>query len=273
MNNHFLNKKNIMTIWEVINEEEMFKILSDEIKENIYNLFTMDIYNFYDIEVNRCSNLMEINKKYILLILNYIKNTYYQKSLNKTVNKIKIHKEELTKEELTKELITYEDIQNERISQFEKDLLKKQQDFDNFINIKPEIIPNFEEKNLDKPISEMSLMIKEITSKRNYDIEKINSSLNFDINNTNNWLKPQETSIKMEKNNSNENLLKKNVTWGESSEIKSISENSNLFINNLEDTSLILKENTEDKFCLIENEVKEISLKLNKVIEHLKINI
>ena len=87
---------------------------------------------------------MDINKKYILLILNYVntnypaKNNHYEKpninqninqsinqninqSINQSINQNTINKIQIYEEVPQKELITYEEIQNDRKSQFDKD--------------------------------------------------------------------------------------------------------------------------------------------------------
>ena len=105
-------------------------------------------------------------------------------------------------------------------------------------------VPEFSDKFKDTPISEMDIMIKEITAKRNYDVEQINKSNKGTIANADTWLKPQETSVKSEKivaniksNNQpssqeNNERLKyfnledntlqkgKNVSWGKNEEFK-----------------------------------------------------
>ena len=62
-------------------------------------------------------------------------------------------------------------------------------------------VPNFSDNEKDLPIGEMEKLIKEITDKRNYDVEVINRNIshNNSDNNADKWLKPQETSIKSEK--------------------------------------------------------------------------
>ena len=62
--------------------------------------------------------------------------------------------------------------------------------------------PYFADKYSDSPISEMDIMIKEMTAKRNYDVEQINRNYQTNINQADNWLKSQETSVKAEKLNS-----------------------------------------------------------------------
>jgi hypothetical protein len=100
--------------------------------------------------------------------------------------------------------------------------------------------PDFTDKLEDKPIEGMDRLIKEMTAKRNYEVEQINRNYTSDVNQTSNWLKPQETSVKTDKFpapdttstasrfkflNTDEQLGsggdqgKKNVTWGANNEI------------------------------------------------------
>ena len=172
--------------------------------------------------------------------INHIKNNFQKKPHNK----IKI-----LEEEPVKEVITYEEIHNERKSQFEKDLAKRQEEFTNAITLKVPEVPEFADKHVETPISEMDKIIKEMTAQRNYEVEQINRSYQTDINNSSNWLTPQETSIKAEKgshqNGKDKNIeeksqnqnyskskylhtfnevvespSKKNVSWGENREIE-----------------------------------------------------
>jgi hypothetical protein len=191
--NPFLKKQNIETLWDVISEEEIFKFLSRDIQAKISDMFLSNIKGFFEVERNKTNNLVDINKKYILLILNYIKNTFPQN----LPNKIKIFNEE----PVSKELITYEEIQNEKKSQFEKELSKVQEEFTNSMSLPVPEKPDFADKYSDSPINEMDKMIKEITAKRNYDVEQINRNYQTNINQADNWLKSQETSVKSEKLN------------------------------------------------------------------------
>jgi hypothetical protein len=219
----FLKKENVETLWDVIIDENIFKFLSKDNQIKVYNIFIENIKGFFENDRKTASNLIDMNKKYILLILNYIKTSYS----NQIPNKIKIYEEPAPKE-----LITYEEIQNDKKSQFEKDLMKRQEDFTSAMTLAIPEVPEFTDKFTDSPISEMDKMIKEITARRNYDVELINRSFQNQViseGQTDEWLKPQETSIKNEKLNkntiNNTNRLnnleekEKNVTWGENQEI------------------------------------------------------
>jgi len=302
----FLKKSNITMLWDVINDEEIFKYLPRDSQSKVSQLFLSNLNGFFEVEKKNTNNLIEINKKYIILILNYIKKNLTQQQPH---NKIKIFNEAPSKE-----IITYEEIQNERQTQFEKDFSKRQEEFTNAMTLKVPQVPEFADKHKDVPISEMDKIIKEMTVKRNYEVEQINRTFQSDINSTNNWLKSQETSIKTEKlteqNNSefnqnqnyskskyintlNETMLtspKKNVTWGEDSEMNSfISEDDNVLESNIfqklkkvdasDNISLIINDNTtedgnkvvnrninDDKILQLENQIKMLNDKMDKLI-------
>ena len=300
--NFFLNKENIETLWDVVSDEEIFKFLTRDVQTKIASLFSKNIKGFYEIESKNSNNLIELNKKYILLILSHIKKNYPHQP-----NKIKIYDEVFPTQN-----ITAEEIQNERKSQFERDLQKRQEEFENSINIKAPPVPEFADKYEDAPISEMDKIIKEMTAKRNYDVEQINRSYNSDINQANNWLKAQETSLKNEKltpqkvneetsqnysrfkflnnideqntENSETNKIispKKNVTWEDNNEIIDV-EVQNLFTklkkkdkqdNTENNITLNFQENTnEDRITNLEKEIKSINNKIDIIINILKEN-
>lgn len=224
----FLHQDNISTLWEVISDEEIFKFLPKDSQSKISQVFLNNIRGFFETEKAKTTNLVDMNKKYIMLILSHIK----QHFVPQMPNKIKI-----SDEPTTKELITYEEIQTDRQSQFEKDLSRRQDEFTRTMTLAAPQAPDFTDKLEDKPIEGMDRLIKEMTAKRNYEVEQINRNYTSDVNQTSNWLKPQETSVKTDKFpapdttsrfkflNTDEQLSsggdqgKKNVTWGANNEI------------------------------------------------------
>jgi hypothetical protein len=188
---NFLTKQNISMIWDVISDEDIFKFLSRDVQLKISEVFTNNLKGFYDNEILKTNTLIELNKKYILLMLTFIKNNYPQKP-----SKITILEEVSPTNQ--KNLITYEEIQNDRKSQFDKDLSRHQEEFTNAMTLKVPPVPDFNDKLEEKPITEMEKIIKEMTAQRNYEVEQINRGFNSQTQDDN-WLKPQETSIKNEK--------------------------------------------------------------------------
>jgi hypothetical protein len=198
--NNFLEKENLELLWEVLIDEPLIKQLCDsEVKiKTILHIFQSNLRDFFMTEQNNCNTLIEMNKKYILLIINFVikinnQNNIQGSSTTNQYKKIKIHKDEPIKQP-----ITFEDIQNDRITLFEKELNKKQEEFTNAMSLPVPPVPNFSD-NLDQPMTEIELEIKRIQEQRNYDIEMINNSNKNNITDDNNWLKPKETSIKNEK--------------------------------------------------------------------------
>jgi hypothetical protein len=177
---------------------------------------------------------------------------------------------------------------NTKKSQFEKDLVKRQEEFTNSITLQVPKVPEFSDNYRDTPIKDMDKIIKEMTSKRNYEVEQINrNNSNNNNNNSENdsWLKPQETSIKKDKFITE--MPKKNVTWGENvmiakneiEIIQSDSEEDNIFkklkkvntqshnVETLNNIKLTINEpSTEDKIKDLQNEVKLLNTKLDKIM-------
>jgi hypothetical protein len=293
----FLQKDNINTLWDVITDEDIFKFLSRDIQNKISETFLENLKGFFHVESKKTNNLIDMNKKYILLILNFIKTNFPQK----LPNKIKIFDDIPVKE-----LITYEEIQNEKISQFDKDLTRRKEEFSNSMTLAVPEVPSFADNFTDEPISEMDKIIKEMTLKRNYDVEQINNNYKKDDS----WLKPQETSIKNEKftnklNNSenvasgnrvnnynnkfkylnfenssdnNSDNKSKNVTWGDNKEIDSndfnnqenIEENIFRKLKRIEqpNTTLTFNEKSvEERLTKIENTLESFNSKIDSILE------
>ena len=124
-------------------------------------------------------------------------------------------------------MYTFEEIQDERKTQFDDDLKKRQEEFTNSMSLQIPEIPDFEDKYHKDliPAEEMGSLIQEMIKKRNYDVNQISNTYKNDLNND--WLQSQETSIQNDKFNTNnskfkekekdkekeDTKLKKNVTW------------------------------------------------------------
>jgi hypothetical protein len=300
---NFLKKENVDTLWDVIIDEDIFKFLSKDIQEKVFQVFLDNIKGFFSAEKTNTTHLIDMNKKYILLILTYIRKNYP----NQIHNKIKIYDEQPVKES-----ITYEEIQNDKKSQFEKDLQKRQEDFTNAMALPIPEVPEFSDNFKETPISEMDKMIKEMTAKRNYDVEQINKAYQSTIENADTWLKPQETSVKGEKlvpNTKTNNLIasqenngklkylnlddntliqkNRNVTWGQNEEFDiptledDFDSDNNIFKklkkvpSNLENITLTMNESTstlqvEERLLQIEKRLESYDNKMDKILELLQ---
>jgi len=190
----FLTDENKQMLWDIITDEDVFKNLSKDVDvvQYLEETFHGNIKGFYDIEKGKTNDLLDLNKKYIVLILNYVKEIY---NLNKTKEPVTSnHPPNKDKSYTTVDKsytpvdksytpvdksytpvdksYTRDDIQNDKRTRFENELNTKQQEFTNAMTLPAPPTPKFSD-NLDEPISEMADAIKKITEQRKYDIEQI----------------------------------------------------------------------------------------------------
>jgi hypothetical protein len=164
----FMQPENVYLIWELISEHNIVKNQSNAVKEDISNYIVNEIQQFYkNISLVKNSNLslIELNKEYMKYIILHVKNNY---SFPNEIQKIKIHSEESVP-------ITFKDIQEQRELEFNTRFNEMQNDFTNMVTIKKPTMPQFEDKLADEPVSvdDMEQQIKEMTKRRNYDLQEI----------------------------------------------------------------------------------------------------
>jgi hypothetical protein len=164
----FLSTDNIRLLWDVIVDEGH---ITRESMQYVSELFNNNINGFYNVEKTKCKTIVEMNKKYIMLILNHVRKPRANQNLNRndSLNKIVIH------EPAERMAITFEEIQEDRRSQFDKDYSKLQDNFNSAMAPNPPPTPNFGDIK-DTPMNEMELALKKITEQRNYDIDQINKN-------------------------------------------------------------------------------------------------
>ena len=172
----FLALPNVEILWEVIVDENILYNKND---------FEKILLNFYEKEKNNYDDLFSLNKSFISSVIK-----------PPTIEKVPI---------------TFKELQNEKISHFNRDLIEKEENFKQTMSRPVPTLPNFRDK-MDEPLNEMESIIKRTIAERNYDIVQI----------TNEHLKgktsTQEPSIKKEKLSP----LFFNSSNGSSSEIKYI---------------------------------------------------
>jgi len=155
----FLSQENTDLLWGVIQDEDTLNKLPPYFIEHISQIFNNNIIGFYEQESKKTNVLMELNKKYIVTILNYITK----------------HKTESIVPRGKGKFETHEDIQNDKRSQFEKELTKKQMEFTNAMTLNIPPVPKFNDK-ADEPIGEMEDAIRKMAEQRKYDMEQINKN-------------------------------------------------------------------------------------------------
>lgn len=159
MDSSFLNDDNLNLIWEVITDETALNTKSPVLNKAAIQIFRDNLAKFYNEHYD--SDLFTMNKKYILLMINFIRN---EDKLETNVNK-----------KNTNDLITFKEIQNNKRVKFEDELNRHINDFKGAIPNEPLVILDFKIKLEDEPIKEMEKELMEIKAKRNYEINEINS--------------------------------------------------------------------------------------------------
>jgi hypothetical protein len=249
----FLDNDNIRVIWGILEEAG---VIGETM--TLFDFFE-NASVFYNLEKDRTSHLIEMDKKFLKAMMIFFKeqkanqvNAINQKQINltPTYKKIKIFDEEI------KQPITYEEIKNEKISKFDMALQEKQNEFTNTLTLAklPEQMPFFKDNYCydAPPVSELDKEIKRLQEQRKYDLENVRHP-NLEENNE--WLKTTETNINKEKKIFNE----KHVTWAEAEEDCE-------YINNI---LLKKKQNNEIELIKLKHEINAIITKINKLEEQI----
>lgn len=176
---NFLTDQNVAMLLEIILDEDIMRNRSADVIDATKFVFYNNIRGFYENEKSNAPDLVELNKQYIMLILRHVKSDLINKP--PPVN-------------TSKQRVTFEEIQNDKRSQFERDLNARQSEFTSAMTTPVPPVPKFSDAAQDEPLSEMELAIKQMTEQRKYDVEQIANSF------TGNALAPPvETSINNEK--------------------------------------------------------------------------
>ena len=252
----FLQLENVYLIWELLSEQDIIKNQNSTTKEEISNYVVNEIHKFYNIIVKNNNNisLINLNKEYIKYIILHVKSVYPVE-----MQKITIHNEESVP-------ITYKEIQEQRELEFNTRFNELQKDFVNMTSITKPETPQFEDKMNDTPISitNMEEQIKEITKKRNYDLQSIEN-----INDTINTKK----SVSFEEKNEDEMQLDdkdtkydiynffNNLDTYEETNIDEINTN----VSNTNDDVNIIKTNTTIKNDDIQTQINQIKNQMNSL--------
>ena len=187
-NNKFLSDTNVQMLWEVLIDED--SITKDR---RTQEAFARTLPEFYEREkTNTQKSLIDLNKQFISIMM---------KLLRQAVPDIQKNQlspfPQQTQQPYKKILITQEEIQLDRVSHFEQELGKKQNEFSKAMAVPVPEAPVFKDNIKDEPLSEINMIIQRTIAERNLDIEKIHKTANkVDAEN---WLKSAPTSIKEEK--------------------------------------------------------------------------
>jgi hypothetical protein len=174
-------------LWEVLIDEE--SIMKDK---RTQETFVKMLPEFYEREKsNPQTTLIGLNKQFISLMLNLLRQAPPPRTIPPPAKKI---------------LITQEELQNDRASHFEQELNKKQQEFTSAMAVPVPTTPVFTDNTKDTPLTEMNMIIQRTIAERNLELDKFYKSANKA--DAENWLKSAPTSIKEEKAVEKANVMK-----------------------------------------------------------------
>jgi hypothetical protein len=183
----FLSEPNVQMLWEVLIDEDT--ILKDRRTQEI---FVKTLPEFYEREkTNKQMTLIGLNKQFISIMLNLLRQAPTQVARTIPTKKI---------------LITQEELQTDRTIQFEQELNKKQQEFTSAMAVPVPTTPVFTDNTKDEPLTEMNMIIQRTIAERNLELDKFYKSANKA--DAENWLKSAPTSIKEEKAIEKDNVMK-----------------------------------------------------------------
>ena len=174
----FLLGPNVQMLWEVLIDEDT--IMKDK---RTQETFVKTLPEFYEREKSKPqTTLIGLNKQFISLMLNLLRQAPAQVARNIPTKKV---------------LITQEELQNDRAANFEQELNKKQQEFTTAMAVPVPTTPVFTDNTKDVPLTEMNMIIQRTIAERNLELDKFYKSANK--GDAENWLKSAPTSIKEEK--------------------------------------------------------------------------
>ena len=291
-----MSNKNIHLLLEVMLDNDQLK-KSKIPKEEVQKIFYSKLKEFIqDENSTKFDNLFELNKHFLKEVTNFIGNKKSQKQTPS--NKI------LSKKISSKEPYTAEDIQTQRQTQFEVELEKRKKEFTTSITVKKPEVPVFAENIQEEKMKEIDTLIAETVAQRNYEIQEIHEK-NNKKEMSEEWLKSQDTSLKVEKqklydkedrtqltnkvhkgkqsktethSEPVDTTLSKKISWNENkNEVyyiaqKEASKNSHLNDNKITNSKPIVSSEKiiQRQLNELENKVENIYTILNKVLELLQ---
>jgi hypothetical protein len=274
VNIDFITTENIEMIWEILLDDIKTRLKSQEQFAQARNFFINQARLFFEREKNTSQNLMEMNKKFISLVMNSFRPVNQQPPV--------------------KQLFKSEDIQAERMNAFERGLAEKKNDFMSAMSVPVPEAPKFSDSSRDEPIGgAMGELIARTLAQRNFDVESIHKTTNKE--DVEKWLKPAETSVKMEKVQQNQKsatqleekqkqyqynqpapkfiqigeelpvapISKKQISWGENKEYDTFINTSEIQL----EINEISYENSEDKNPNIFSRLKQVKEKNQEIVE------
>lgn len=275
--NDFIDKENVNVLWEILVEEGVVPTYHSN---KIRDIFENNMVDFYNSEKSRTSSLVEMDKKYIAAMIQFLKNPnnhlnnpypnnpYPNNQPNNQPNNHlnnQPHYKKIKIEEEIKHPITFEEIQNEKRSKFETELQEKQKEFTNALVTPVPPTPNFKDNDIydAPPISELENEIKRMQEQRKYDLANIQYN---EEHAKKEWLKAMDTNI----NKDLTNYHSKHVTWAQN-----ISSSENTFIDASLNTNTHTRSSSEYTYLMeeiytLKNRISDLEDRVREIINNNK---
>jgi len=208
VNIDFITTENIELLWEIILDDIKDKFRTKEHVAHARGFYINQARIFFEREKSINQNLVQMNKNFITQIMTSFSSLKQHPQQQppqsqqqpQQPQKINI----LNSAPDGKGHFTIEDLHSERMNAFEKSLAEKQNDFNSAMTIPVPEAPIFNDGKFDEPIGgSMSELIARTLAQRNFDMEEIYKGANKE--DVEKWLKPKETSTKIEKVQQHEN--------------------------------------------------------------------
>lgn len=206
MAKQFLRKDNVTMLWEVVNDESIFKFLPPEQQRSVHQTFLTNLEGFCEAEVRAAGgphaiSVLDMNKKYIMLLLNHVRSL-------KTPNRIRIQPPQPSSSpeppptlQPPQESVLAAQVQQQRKQKMDLEYLRAKQNFDDLVQVKAPPPPNFQDDLQLSPIGSNEL--EEYARLRDQDMQQFYSAAppppSSGQPSSSEWLTPTETSIKAEK--------------------------------------------------------------------------
>uniref|UniRef100_A0A6C0KPY6 Uncharacterized protein n=1 Tax=viral metagenome TaxID=1070528 RepID=A0A6C0KPY6_9ZZZZ len=254
MNNisQFLEQDNLELLWEVLLDELNINNSNTKLISNIRIIFESNINPFIS-KTNSNINIIDLNKQFLSQLVTAVNRLLPELKQEKNIKRINITNEE------TIEPYKIEDIQTANKNIFEKELEIKKLELENFMTpIKPKEV-DFSYKNSEEKITGIESLIAEKMAERNYMIEEIKMS-SYNNSNSQEWLKPKETSINIEKKD-NRKIEENNIS--NISNVKYSENNNNFKKVSWEDENVNMEPN--DIFKKLKKQINQSDSILNNI--------
>jgi hypothetical protein len=177
----FLDPENVEVLWEVILDENIAPATQE-----FRNVFVQGINAYYSQFGSSGEDLVQMNKRFISGFV------YYEKQKRQPQPQ---QSQQSQPPSFQQQPVLAQDIMANRMSQFERDMISKQNEFNESMAQTIPEAPKFNDK-MDEPIgSAMGDLIARTLTQRNLDIEQIHHS-NAKKQDAEKWLSPEKTSLK-----------------------------------------------------------------------------